>query len=389
MARRACIKNIRQLTDVGDTPYEVVRSVLLRIENPEHLRQIEERSPQICGADAEIWREFIKRDIPNWETKPHEPKNPTSWYKVYRKLLKESKKEVDQDAQLLKATLDGIKSKQAQKTAKKVELNVVKLPNGMKPSGDVIKLPRNSTFFAKEQNTKDLKPEYTQWERKHGRIDGEFLHPKLKAGDVGKVGPKSKMSQFRKEAMAMSRFPRKEPTSIIQGRDTTRKPVLAQVAAPPALLREYQKPASPKPIDPTIQAPAVFNPRKRRIEHGEEPEAVDALEKKEKRLRALTQSTNISRDSPPISNVVETPLVHRQPSASGASGAVVEKKPAPSLLAQPQMNTSFLPPIQPPSSPIPRAKASSLNGIVSKPKVRPKSKAPVNHFIPVKRQRVF
>ena len=392
MARRACLKNIRQITDVGDAPYDVVRPVLIRLENPEHLRQIEEKSPQICGADAEIWRDFIKRDIPNWEKKPHEPMNPTSWYKVYRKLLKESKKEVDQDAQLLKATLDGIKSKQAQNTAKKVELSVVKLANGMKPSGDVIKLPRNSTFFAKEQNTKDLKPEFVQWERKHGRIGGEFLHPKLKAADLAKVAPKSKISKFKKQAMAMSRFPKKEQPGV---QEMKTKPPIAKVTAPPSLLREYQIPASLKPIDPTIPSPKVFNPRKRRIEHVTAPEAVDRLEQREERLKALTKPSSVSRASPGPT-YIRAPRIHRQPSdpstfdrsgsEKGTSPPIPDPHPSVNLYSPLQSSTSS---VLATNNPIPRAKTTSPTGSVFRPTARLKAKAPVNPFMPVKRQRVF
>ncbi|KAL9099659.1 MAG: hypothetical protein Q9163_004872 [Psora crenata] len=395
MARRACIKNIRQITDVGDAPYSVVRPVLIRIENPEHLRQIEEKSPQICGPDAEIWRELIKRDIPNWDTKPHEPKNPMSWYKVYRKLLKESKMEVDQDAQLLKATLDGIKSKQARNTAKQVELNVVKLPNGMRPSGDVIKLPRNSTFFTKEQNTRDLKPEYTQWERKHGRIEGASLHSKLKPADMVKNASKSKMAQFRKEAMAMSHFPRKEPPGVISSREMKTKPSIAKVAAPPALLQEYQKPSSSKPIDPTMQPAAAFNPKKRRIEHSEGSEAADSLEQRETRLKAFTKPSGDSRPSALKTPFIRPPRIPRQSSGQTSSELVSRENvsPATSHVALDSHSSSLLPPSVSPgpasSAPVSRAATSSPAGNISRPTARLKAKAPVNPFMPVKRQRVF
>ena len=58
--------------------------MLLRVENPDQLRQIEMASPQIAGEDGEIWMEYIKRDIAKWQDKAHEPKNPKNWYKVYR-----------------------------------------------------------------------------------------------------------------------------------------------------------------------------------------------------------------------------------------------------------------------------------------------------------------
>ena len=47
-------------------------------------RTLEKNSPQIYGEDGEIWRELIKRDVPDWETKADELKNPKDWYTVYR-----------------------------------------------------------------------------------------------------------------------------------------------------------------------------------------------------------------------------------------------------------------------------------------------------------------
>ncbi|KAL2358376.1 RNA polymerase II transcription factor SIII subunit A-domain-containing protein [Cryomyces antarcticus] len=106
LSRRACIRNIDGITDVGDLPYHLLRPILLKIENPEQLREIETASPQICGHDAELWRAFMKRDIPNWEKKPHEPRNPNSWGKVYRKLLREDEEEQRQSEEVLRAALN-------------------------------------------------------------------------------------------------------------------------------------------------------------------------------------------------------------------------------------------------------------------------------------------
>lgn len=70
-------------------PYEVAYNVLKTIKNPAQLHEIEENCPHIADADAELWKAFIVRDIPNWEEKMIYPKNPRSWWKVYRKLIRE------------------------------------------------------------------------------------------------------------------------------------------------------------------------------------------------------------------------------------------------------------------------------------------------------------
>ena len=354
--------------------------------------------------------EFIKKDIPNWETKPHQPMNPKNWYKVYRKLLKESKKEVDQDALLLKATLDDIKSKQAEHKAKKVELNVVKPPKGLNSTAEVIKLPRNSTFFAREQNTKDLKPEYVQWEREHGPIGGQFQHPRLKAAEKSKAVPivKSKISQFRKDAKAMSRFPRIEQNRVSTVSDTQPKSAATRVAISPAMLREYQKPVNPSPVDPTVKPPTTFNPKKRRIEHVGSSEDPGDLERREKRLRALTNPSNHKSHSPPSSSlpqpphqpVIRVPRINRRNSSSAKSNSSDSEAAMPSAPFQPS-SSSWLSPTttqsSPPrplgtgparASPVPRAITGSPMDNGPKRIVRIK-KAPVNPFMPQKRQRAY
>ncbi len=228
-------------------------------------------SPQICGPDAEVWLTMIKRDVPNWDKVPHEPKNPQSWYKVYRKLLADSKKEIAKDAELLKATMDGIKAKQQERTAKKVELSVVKVPQGMKPNGETIKLPGDSGFFNEKKSAlRARRQDQSQMVRAPGSLAPHQV--------------RSKLEQFRKEARARNHFPTKQIGIVSTSRT---KPVRVTtppgtVAAPPAnMVREYRTAATaPPPIDPTAKPAETFNPRKRRIEHDDAPQSSDP-----KRLR--------------------------------------------------------------------------------------------------------
>ncbi|KIV77412.1 hypothetical protein PV11_09209 [Exophiala sideris] len=116
MARRACARYSARITDIGDLDYELVRTVLLKIESPEKLHQLEQASPQIIGKDAEIWMNFIKRDIPDWQQKRHEPNDPKNWWKVYRKLKEEAQMDSTADEALLKAALANIKNEKEQNT---------------------------------------------------------------------------------------------------------------------------------------------------------------------------------------------------------------------------------------------------------------------------------
>ncbi|KAH0829376.1 hypothetical protein AYO21_11308 [Fonsecaea monophora] len=117
MARRACVRNVHRITDIGDIDYDLIRPILLKIESPEKLHQLELSSPQIIGHDAEIWLNFIKRDIPDWDLKRHEPSNPKNWYKVYKKLKAEATKDSSNDEAMLKAALADIQKGKEQNTA--------------------------------------------------------------------------------------------------------------------------------------------------------------------------------------------------------------------------------------------------------------------------------
>lgn len=62
----------------------------------------------------------MKRDIPNYQDRPHRPNNPASWYKVYRKLKKESDAATASGAERLKAVFTSIKEEKEQSLAKQI-----------------------------------------------------------------------------------------------------------------------------------------------------------------------------------------------------------------------------------------------------------------------------
>ncbi len=62
----------------------------------------------------------MKRDVPDYDSKPHIPENPKSWYKAYKKLKKEASEASSNAELILKATLSGIKSAKEQNTAEVV-----------------------------------------------------------------------------------------------------------------------------------------------------------------------------------------------------------------------------------------------------------------------------
>ncbi|KAI4746936.1 hypothetical protein E4T50_02707 [Aureobasidium sp. EXF-12298] len=134
MAQRACIRNVMDMYDVGDLRYETIRPVLKRVTNPAQLRQIEEASPHIAEDDAELWQAFIRRDILKAEDKllTTRPENPSSWWKVYRKLKREDEADTQAAEDRLKATLNRHK---VDKGAKQTHIVHAVIPSGEKRSG--------------------------------------------------------------------------------------------------------------------------------------------------------------------------------------------------------------------------------------------------------------
>lgn len=114
LARQRLIKNIDMLRDVGDLPYSFLQPVLRFVQSPDQLTELESNCPQLLGETGEIWLRFIKRDIPDWEKKPHEPRDPQNWSKVYRKLKKEAEREKQADEEALKQQMRALQNDRAQ-----------------------------------------------------------------------------------------------------------------------------------------------------------------------------------------------------------------------------------------------------------------------------------
>ncbi len=114
LARQRLIKNIDMLNDVGDIPFSFLEPVLRFIQNPDQLQELEENCTQLLGETGDIWLKFIKRDIPDWEKRPHQPRDPRNWSKVYKKLKKDMEKEKQADADALKQQMLALQKDRAQ-----------------------------------------------------------------------------------------------------------------------------------------------------------------------------------------------------------------------------------------------------------------------------------
>jgi elongin-A len=115
MAQNAAIRSISSITDIADLPYHAVEPILRRIDNPTQLREIEIACPHIAENSAPLWQELIKRDVSKAESKMLYPKDPRSWWKVYRKMCKQEAEEKLAAEEGLKAAMMGLQEAKGSK----------------------------------------------------------------------------------------------------------------------------------------------------------------------------------------------------------------------------------------------------------------------------------
>ncbi|EHK25014.1 uncharacterized protein TRIVIDRAFT_18426, partial [Trichoderma virens Gv29-8] len=119
LAIMACLKNIRDIDNIGFLSYETVRDILVKIDNAAQLRQIELNSPQIEGQTAEIWLKLIERDFPlESKTKAYQPRDPKKWYKVWEKYKNEHDTALQESENKLKSALAGLRQDKEKNTSK-------------------------------------------------------------------------------------------------------------------------------------------------------------------------------------------------------------------------------------------------------------------------------
>jgi elongin-A len=343
------------LTDVGSFEYWTIRSILKRIDSPEQLHQIEQRSPQILGEDAELWRAFIARDIPNWQTKNYVPKNPLKWYEVYCKYKKEQQKEIERDEEVLRNSMMGLKKERETHVSKVVDLRA--LP----------KVPKDPRMLANNGGVPIGKARGFKKEGASSLMWTSGSKTKLTDG-------KSVLTRARREAKEISQMSKlSRPTHQLKAR-------MGQVTkAPAGMVNEYQKANQPavrilsrkqKP-SPTFSGGITGSSR-------------PSLEERETRLRALTSPpknggsgglketlVGSSEDEDDDFDEVDDLFDERPSSRPHASSP----SPPRSLKPPPSLNLSSSPasssrPSQPSTKPRPQASSASppLSAARSAPK---------------------
>ncbi|PLB42444.1 elongin A domain-containing protein [Aspergillus candidus] len=294
LCTNTAVRNVKYLNDIGDVPYSLARPFLLKIESPEKLRSLELLSPQITQYDDELWMDFIKRDIPQWDDYDL-PEHSDSWYEIYCNLRDSVQKSVDEDAERMKMALDGINSERAKHSAKFVT------------DRRVLPLPR-------ERPT--VRQRYAVYDRKMGGVAPVFS-PRSGISSSDPFGPrndtKKKSSIFtatkRNTALAV-------PTQHLNNRATQVR------QAPRSLVDEHRRPIESPPLTRRKESPAMIAPGRSRyhispnISRGPVPTMTPNLQEREARLR------KIAAGKKPIPSPASRPLPSSAPSPAAAKKEV-------------------------------------------------------------------
>ncbi|KAF2445393.1 hypothetical protein P171DRAFT_430822 [Karstenula rhodostoma CBS 690.94] len=240
LAKKRLVQNIHQLDDIGDLPYAFLAPILRQIQIPDQLVQLEANCPQIQGETGEIWLRLIKRDIPGWDKKPHQPQDPKSWSKVYKKLKKEAAAEEEAQQAALKQRMQALQKDRNghQTTIINASLN---LPSARR-SGWSFGGGARSGWGDPAAPKKTGKVAFDKLKR--GIYDAKRARPKAS------MTPQHVLNETKRtvtqvparmvrmaEAEALSQAPRrklvpKAPPAPVAGANTTRRPIIRQQPMP-------------------------------------------------------------------------------------------------------------------------------------------------------------
>ncbi len=312
---------------------------------------------------------FIKRDVPKWEDKDHEPSNPQSWYKVYKKLLAESAKEVEEDARVLEAALKGIKTEQAKHTIRHVHPSTVpKLPK----MGGMI-YATSLPHFKKPKKPPPPKPSELNFNA------GSRTKTLTGAGVMNKA---------RKEAQQLSLFSAKNSKLAKPTHELSDKAAGVQ-HAPESIVYDYRHPVASKAVDPTVKQPTIFVPKRKIVVNNTSTSNGMSVEERESRLKAFTNPGSVRTSSLSTSSTPSTSTTSVNLSKSSETN--ISSDSLPSTTSRPQNMSVMSPQSTNTAYPVAAYKVPRLKSISPESKDRKpmmKKRAPVDPFMPAKRRKI-
>lgn len=290
MTKRRLQRSIDLVVDVGDIPFHVLESVLKKIENPKQLREIEANSPHIAEDTGPLWLNFIKRDIQNWEQKPHKPRNPAMWCKVYYKLRREQEEEIVKQQDALKAALK--KTEQERK----------------KNTSTLLDRAYDPVVHRRLHPTSTSGPSLTKDPRNYTYMPGEPKKRLTGRGIMAKIQHQAQASLSAKKSTSLMNV----PTHLLSSRTKT-------LSAPKSMVAEKSR--APAPIDRGKQAPSRASLHARPASMGGDS-IRSQRDEAEARLRALTSGTAAPPPARKIGGVETISSPEARAHAPAADGAV-------------------------------------------------------------------
>jgi elongin-A len=240
-------------------PYRIARKFLVKIPTANQLHEIELRSPQIIGEDAELWKKFIKKEITHWQKKNYQPRNDANWYEVYMRYKKEEAEELKRDREQLQNAMNKIYQEQKGNLSKKMESRF--LP---KPPKDPYMLANNGGVPISVRNKSGIPGRTTHRSRPISYIGPAATGVKRRVNIVEKA---------KREAAMLCAARQQGRGNVPTFRTQIKK-------APASMVNEYQRAASEeKKRRPSISPDSASLP----------PRNSD-IEQREARLRAIKAS---------------------------------------------------------------------------------------------------
>jgi hypothetical protein len=261
MVQNTIGRNVNNLQDLGDISYDLAHPILRQLTNPEQLRALELNSPQIADKDAEIWKHFINRDIPNWHDKLAEPNSRKSFcYEVYRELKDREEQELEQSQlQLFQAFMQCEMTKEANKANivdKVVAPKVSRLPKYADGRPNPL-AGKSSTYAPSLRNAKSGQ-QIIQSLRNQTR---QAVQQKRRADPKGMIMTRVPDSRIKAEAQRIKEQNRHEEIdsrligsgirSRVPGEETSQEILKKRREVKTAVRRERTKEATTRQVDAT------------------------------------------------------------------------------------------------------------------------------------------
>jgi len=126
MCKNKLMKEVDNLTDIGNIPFELMKPVLQRISRPDQLRRLEISCAQLRGKTGDIWMKLIQRDAGK-HAESIKGADIKDWYKTYTDLKARQAVDDANAKEVLAARMSALRKQNNQNKAE-LDLNGTLVP---------------------------------------------------------------------------------------------------------------------------------------------------------------------------------------------------------------------------------------------------------------------